>query len=135
MQLAIKTTNPRNKDNVMPKALIVDDSPAELANLRNILTAAGWQTSTASNGAEAVAKANSERPTLILCDIIMPDMDGFEACRQLQANPETKSIPVVFVSSKNQKADHLWAKMQGARSLIGKPYEASQIIETLKAFG
>lgn len=119
----------------MPKALIVDDSPAELANLRNILTSAGWQTSTASNGAEAVAKANSERPTLILCDIIMPDMDGFEACRQLQANPETKSIPVVFVSSKNQKADHLWAKMQGARSLIGKPYEANQILETLKAFG
>jgi len=119
----------------MPKALIVDDSPAELANLRNILSAAGWQTSTASNGAEAVSKALAEKPALILCDIIMPDMDGFEACRQLQANPETKAIPVVFVSSKNQKADHLWAKMQGAKALIGKPYEASQIIETLKAFG
>jgi twitching motility two-component system response regulator PilH len=119
----------------MPKALIVDDSPTELANLRNILTGAGWQTATASNGAEAVAKANAEKPTLILCDIIMPDMDGFEACRQLQANPDTKSIPVVFVSSKNQKADHLWAKMQGARALIGKPYEASQILDTLKAFG
>lgn len=119
----------------MPKALIVDDSPAELANLRNILSGAGWQTSTASNGNEAVAKALSEKPNLILCDIIMPDMDGFEACRQLQADPQTKSIPVVFVSSKNQKADHLWAKMQGAKALIGKPYEAAQIIETLKAFG
>jgi len=119
----------------MPKALIVDDSPTELANLRNILTSAGWQTATASNGNEAVSKALSEKPTLILCDIIMPDMDGFEACRQLQANPETKAIPVVFVSSKSQKADHLWAKMQGARALIGKPYEAAQILETLKAFG
>lgn len=119
----------------MPKALIVDDSPAELAHLRNILTAAGWQTSTASNGTEAVAKAITEKPSLILCDIIMPDMDGFEACRQLQANPDTKAIPVIFVSSKNQKADHLWAKMQGARALIGKPYEATQILDTLKAFG
>jgi len=119
----------------MPKALIVDDSPAELANLRNILSSAGWQTATATNGSEAVAKALSEKPNLILCDIIMPDMDGFEACRQLQANPDTKSIPVVFVSSKNQKADHLWAKMQGAKALIGKPYEASQILETLRAFG
>jgi twitching motility two-component system response regulator PilH len=61
-------------------------------------------------------------------------MDGFEACRQLQANADTKAIPVVFVSSKNQKADHLWAKMQGAKSLIGKPYEASQILETLRTY-
>ena len=119
----------------MNKALIVDDSAAELANLRSILTGAGWHTIAATSGAEAVQKAQSEKPTLILLDIVMPDMDGYEACRLLQANAETKSIPVVFVSSKNQKADQLWAKMQGAKSLIGKPYEAAQILETLKAFG
>lgn len=119
----------------MSKALIVDDSPAELANLRSILTGAGWHTVTASNGTEAVQKALIEKPALILCDIVMPDMDGYEACRQLQAHPETKSIPVVFVSSKNQKADQLWAKMQGAKALIGKPYQPEQILETLKAFG
>ncbi len=118
----------------MPKALIVDDSPTELANLLNILTGAGWQAVTASNGNEAVAKALSEKPGLILCDIIMPDMDGFEACRQLQANADTKAIPVVFVSSKNQKADHLWAKMQGAKALIGKPYDASQILDALRTY-
>jgi twitching motility two-component system response regulator PilH len=119
----------------MPKALICDDSAAELANLRSILTDAGWHSVTASNGAEAVQKAASEKPTVIFLDIIMPDMDGYEACRQLQANADTKNIPVVFVSSKNQKADQIWAKMQGGKSLIGKPYTPDQIHETLKAYG
>lgn len=119
----------------MRKVLIVDDSPAELANLRTILTDAGWQSVTANSGAEAVSRALSEKPCLILMDIVMPDMDGYEACRSLQQNPQTKSIPVVFVSSKNQKADHLWAKMQGAKGLIGKPYKPSEILDTLKAYG
>jgi len=119
----------------MSKVLIVDDSPAELANLRSILSDAGWHSVTATNGADAVVKAAAEIPTLILMDIIMPDMDGYEACRTLQKNPDTKAIPVVFVSSKNQKADHMWAKMQGAKGLIGKPYEAGEILDTLKAYG
>lgn len=119
----------------MGKILIVDDSPSEVANLRSILTDAGWQSVTASNGAEAVAKASSEKPSLILMDIIMPDMDGYEACRTLQQDPATKNIPVVFVSSKNQKADQMWAKMQGAKALIGKPYNAGEILDTLKAYG
>jgi twitching motility two-component system response regulator PilH len=119
----------------MGKVLIVDDSPAELANLRSILTDAGWHSVTASNGAEAVQKAAAEKPNMILLDIIMPDMDGYEACRMLQANPETKTIPVVFVSSKNQKADQMWAKMQGAKALIGKPYTPAQILETIRTFG
>lgn len=119
----------------MPKALICDDSAAELANLRSILTDAGWHSVTASNGAEAVQKAAAEKPALIFLDIIMPDMDGYEACRQLQAGAETKGIPVVFVSSKNQKADQIWAKMQGGKALIGKPYSPDQILDTLKAFG
>jgi len=119
----------------MNKALIVDDSPAELAKLRTILTDAGWLTVTASSGAEAIKKAETEKPSLILLDIVMPDMDGYEACRSLQQHDSTKNIPVVFVSSKNQKADHLWAKMQGARALIGKPYSPDQILETLKAYG
>lgn len=118
----------------MPKALIVDDSPTELANLRGILSTAGWHAVTATSGAEAVSKAVAEKPGVIFLDIIMPDMDGFEACRQLQANPETRQIPVVFVTSKNQKADHLWAKMQGAKALIGKPYEPGQILDSLKTF-
>jgi twitching motility two-component system response regulator PilH len=118
----------------MSKILIVDDSPAELANLRSILDQNGWHSVTASSGAEAVRKAVVEKPNLILMDIVMPDMDGYEACRQLQAEPVTKGIPVVFVSSKSQKADQLWVKMQGGKALIAKPYTSQQILDAIKAF-
>jgi twitching motility two-component system response regulator PilH len=115
--------------------LVVDDSPAELASLRSILTDRGYQTLSASTGKEALVKAHAEKPTLILMDIVMPEMDGYEACRTLQADPATKSIPIVFISSKNQKADQMWAKMQGAKALISKPYTREQIIEVLGALG
>lgn len=118
----------------MQKALIVDDSPAELVNLRNILTDAGWSSVTASNGNEAIRKAVDERPSVIFCDILMPEMDGYQTCRELQARPETRGIPLVFVSSKNQKADQLWARMLGAKDLIGKPYTASQVLTALRAY-
>lgn len=113
--------------------LIVDDSSAEIANLRAIVTEAGWAAITANSGREAVDRARNEKPSVILMDIVMPEMDGYEACRALQADPATKSIPIVMVSTKNQKADHLWAKMQGARALVGKPYSKGDIIDAIKA--
>jgi twitching motility two-component system response regulator PilH len=115
------------------KVLVVDDSPAELANLVGIVNEGGWLPVTATNGKEAVAKAKAEKPGAILMDIVMPEMDGYEACRTLRADPETKNIPIVFVSSKNQKADQLWATMQGGKALIGKPFEKTQILTALKA--
>jgi twitching motility two-component system response regulator PilH len=118
----------------MSKILIVDDSSAELASLRTILQELGWNSVTATNGAEAIQKAVSDKPALILMDIVMPDMDGYEACRQLQADPATRSIPVVFVSSKNQKADQMWAKMQGAKTLISKPITSAAIADAIKAY-
>ena len=116
------------------KILVVDDSPVELANLRMLLHDHGYDTVTATTGRECVEKAIIEMPSLILLDIIMPDMDGYEACRRLRADAKTKTIPVVFVSSKNQKADQLWATMQGAKALIGKPYTPEQILQTVRAF-
>jgi twitching motility two-component system response regulator PilH len=116
------------------KILIVDDSAAELANLRTLLHDAGYDTVTASNGREAVAKAQAETPSMILMDVVMPDMDGYEACRQLRANANTKQIPVVIVSSKSQKADQIWASMQGAKALIGKPPKAEDVLAAVRAY-
>lgn len=116
------------------KILIVDDSAAELMQLRTWLHEAGYDTSTASNGKEAVTKANAELPSMILMDVVMPEADGYEACRQLRANPATKAIPVVIVSSKSQKADQLWASMQGAKLLIGKPPKKEDVLAAVKAF-
>lgn len=114
-------------------ALIVDDSRSELANLKSILSDAGWMVSTADQGKEAIQKAKAEKPSIIFLDIVMPDMDGYEACRLLAADPDTKDIPVVFVTSKGQKADKVWGQMQGAKGHVTKPYSADQITDQLKA--
>ena len=116
------------------KVLVVDDSPTDLTNIKSIVDEAGCIVVTATSGKEAVEKAKSEKPDLIFMDIIMPDMDGYAACRLLNNENETKNIPVIFVTSKNQKADRLWAQMQGGKAFVTKPYAADAIIDQLKAF-
>lgn len=117
------------------KVLVVDDSATEVTNMKTILSEAGCLVITASNGAEAVAKAKAEKPAVIFLDIVMPDMDGYEACRHLSADPQTKSIPVVFVTNKGQKADQVWGQLQGAKGYIVKPARAEQVVEQLKHAG
>lgn len=116
------------------KVLVVDDSPTDLANIKSIVTEAGCIVVTATTGKEAVEKAKAEKPDVIFMDIIMPDMDGYAACRFLANEGKTKDSPVVFVTSKNQKADRLWAQMQGGKAFVTKPYTADAIIDQLKAF-
>ena len=116
------------------KILIVDDSPTELMNMRSILAEAGYTALTASNGKEALACAKADKPDLIFLDIVMPDLDGFGTCRALAKDSATKHIPVVFVTSKNQKADRVWAQMQGAKGYITKPYSADNVLHHIQAF-
>lgn len=115
------------------KILICDDSPVDLQNLRNALQGTNCVLVSATNGQEALDKAKSELPDVIFMDIVMPGMDGFATCRTLRDDPTTKSIPVIFVSSKNQKADKVWAQMQGARDLVGKPYDPKEILTALSS--
>jgi twitching motility two-component system response regulator PilH len=115
------------------KILVCDDSVTDLTKIKTIVEGAGYIAVTASSGIEAITRAKADKPDLILLDVIMPEMDGFEACRKLRQDPETKQIPVIFVTSKNQKADRVWAQMQGAQDLISKPYNPEQIIEKLRA--
>lgn len=115
------------------KVLVVDDSLTELSNLAEIVSATGCTVIRASNGREALELAAREKPDIIFMDIIMPEMDGYEATRRLANESGTRGIPIIFVSSKNQKADKLWGQMQGAKGYITKPFTADQIIEQLKA--
>ena len=115
------------------KALVVDDSAADLANIKAVLADAGCLVLTATNGAEAITKAKAEKPSIIFLDVVMPDMDGYEACRQLAQDGDTKGIPVVFVTSKGQKADKVWGELQGAKGHVSKPYTADQIIDQMKS--
>ncbi len=118
----------------MNQALVVDDQAADRERISGILRDAGWQVDTAISGSEALVKVRDRRPDIIFMDIVMPDMDGYQACRRLAADADTRTIPVVFVSTKSQRADQVWARMQGGKELIAKPYTPDQVLEALKKF-
>ena len=113
------------------KVLVVDDSPIDLQHLKTIVQDAGYQVITATNGSEAQEKAKSQTPDVILMDVVMGGVDGFEACRNITKNSDTKNIPVFFVTSKNQRADRVWGELQGGKGLIAKPFTRDQIIRTI----
>jgi len=113
-------------------ALVVDDQASARVRMTTILTDAGWRVSTAGNAAEAIEKARTERPSIIFMDIVMPGMDGYQACRKLAVDPLTRAIPVVFVSTKCERADQVWARMQGGKALIGKPFSDAQVLDALR---
>jgi twitching motility two-component system response regulator PilH len=115
----------------MKKVLVVDDSLVDLKHLERIVADAGAVVVTASNGTEAIAAAKQHQPQLILLDVNMPGLDGFSTARQLAADPVTKAIPVVFVTSKDQKADRVFAQMLGAKGYVTKPYTAQDILSKL----
>lgn len=115
----------------MKKVLVVDDAPVDSQNLQRIFADAGWVVVMANSGVEAVSKAKAETPDLIMMDVNMPGLDGFSATRQLMQDPATKGIPVVFVTSKDQKADRVFAQMLGAKGYVTKPYTANQILDTI----
>lgn len=114
------------------KVLVCDDSSTDRSNLERIVSGNGCMVITASNGKEALDKARAEKPDLIFLDVIMPELDGFATCRALQNDPDTKSIPVIFVTSKGQKADRVWGQMQGGKNLVAKPYDDAEIAQQLK---
>jgi CheY-like chemotaxis protein len=115
------------------KVLIVDDAQVDRSNLERIVADAGHMTLLAESGLQALERAKRDQPDLIFMDVNMPEMDGFATTRKLKGDDATKGIPIVFVSSKNQKADLAWGKMLGAKGYITKPYTKEQVLEQLKA--
>ncbi len=112
----------------MKRVLIVDDAPVDAQNLRRIFSDAGWTVLVAATGTDGVVAAKRDLPDLILMDVNMPGLDGFSATRQLMQDPTTKGIPVVFVTSKDQKADRVFAQMLGAKGFVTKPYTDDQVL-------
>jgi twitching motility two-component system response regulator PilH len=115
------------------KVLVVDDSDTDLRNLQQIVSGAGYSVITARSGKDAVAMAKSEHPDAVLLDVIMPEMNGFQACRAITSDASTKDIPVILVSSKGEKTDKVWGQEQGARGYVTKPYTPDQILNELRA--
>jgi len=105
----------------MAKVLIVDDSPAQVLTLKTLLEEWGHETLTAQNGDQALQIAREEQPNVILMDIVMPGMSGFQTTRKLSKDQTTHSIPVIFVSTKDGEADRVWGMRQGATAFVTKP--------------
>lgn len=114
------------------KILVVDDAAADRLNLQKILIEKGYQVSAVSSGKEALQRAADEKPDLVFMDIVMDEMDGFQACRKLKDANETSHIPIVMVTSKNQPVDRIWAERKGANAFITKPYTAEQIHQEIE---
>ncbi len=116
------------------KILVVDDMLTDRIYLRNILLEAGFEVLTACSGREALETARLQQPDLVFLDIVMDDMDGYQACRKLTTAEETRHIPVIMVSANTQRVDRVWAQRQGARAYVGKPYTADDITAQIRKF-
>ena len=117
----------------MSKVLVVDDSPTEVFQFKDILEKLGHEVITAENGSDGVEKAISHLPDLVLMDIVMPGMNGFQATRKICRGAQTKHIPVIIVSSKDQETDKVWGVRQGAKGYITKPVDREELISVIKS--
>ena len=111
--------------------LVVDDSPTERFFTVDLLTKAGYQVTTAENGEEGIAKAKATKPDLILMDVVMPNLNGFQATRTIAREKTTSHIPVILVTTKDQETDRVWGLRQGAKGYITKPVNEAQLVKAI----
>ncbi len=117
------------------KILIVDDSPTERHVLNDLLTKSGYEVVASDNGEDAILKARSLKPDLILMDVVMPGLNGFQATRAISRDPDTRAIPIILCTSKSQETDKIWGMRQGARDYIVKPVNRDELLEKIAAIG
>jgi len=117
------------------RILIVDDSATERHMLSDLLTKAGYDVLASDNGEDAIVKAREVKPDLILMDVVMPGLNGFQATRAITREEKTKHIPVIICTTKDQETDKIWGLRQGARDYVTKPIGESDLIEKIKALG
>jgi twitching motility two-component system response regulator PilH len=117
------------------KILLVDDSATERHVIGEMLKKNGYEVVFATSGEEGIAKSKSERPDLVVMDVVMPGLNGFQACRTITQDAETKHIPVILCTTKNQQTDKIWAIRQGAKDYVTKPVDAAELLGKIAAQG
>lgn len=115
-----------------PTVLIVDDNPANLSVLSDALDQAGLEVWVAKSGKVALERVKYALPNLILLDVMMPEMDGFETCRQLKASPQTKDIPIIFMTALSETASKVEGFQVGAVDYITKPFQQEEVLSRVK---
>jgi twitching motility two-component system response regulator PilH len=117
----------------MTLVLIVDDSPTEVHVLSGYLKKHGFDTATAADGKEGIEKARALKPDLILMDVVMPGVNGFQATRELARSEETAGIPIIMVTTKGLETDKIWGMRQGAVEYLVKPVTEAQLVEKIRS--
>jgi twitching motility two-component system response regulator PilH len=116
----------------MSKVLVVEDSVTQREMISNLLKNSGLTVSVAGDGVEALARLQNTIPDLVVLDIVMPRMNGYEVCRRIKSDAKTKNIPVVMCSSKGEEFDRYWGLKQGADAYIAKPFQPTELVGTVK---
>ena len=117
----------------MARVLIVDDSPTETYKISQLLSKYGYEVLTAETGEQGIELARAEMPDVVLMDIVMPGMNGFQATRQLTKDAKTCEIPVIIVTTKDQETDRLWGTRQGAKGYLTKPVDGETLVNAIKS--
>ena len=117
----------------MVKILIVEDTPSEMKLMTLYLKDNGYQVISADNAKDGLDLVSKEKPDVVITDVVMEGMNGFEFCRTLKKNPDTEKIPVIACTSRNQDLDKLWGKKQGVNVYVTKPYSQEDIINAVKS--
>jgi len=117
------------------KVMVVDDSPTERAYLENLLKKNGFEVILIDSGEAAIERARIDHPDLILMDVVMPGLNGFQATRAITRDDATKHIPVVICTTKDQETDKIWGLRQGAKDYVTKPINEADLIDKIKSFG
>ena len=115
------------------RILIVDDSPTERHVLHDVLGKAGYDVLASDSGEDAIAKARALHPDLILMDVVMPGLNGFQATRAISRDAATRNIPIIICTSKSQETDKIWGMRQGARDYIVKPVNRDELLAKIAA--
>ena len=117
------------------KILVVDDSPTERLALQELLTREGYQVVSAESGEQAITASKSEKPDLILMDVVMPGMNGYQATRTISRDEGTRDIPIIMCTSKGQETDKIWGMRQGALDYLVKPVDHDELLARIRAMG
>ncbi len=112
--------------------LVVEDSPPQREMITKILQESGMIVQSASDGLEAMEMIQQNCPDVLVLDVVMPRMNGYELCRKLKADPKTEKVLVVMCSTKGEEFDKYWGMRQGADAYIAKPFQPAELISTIK---
>jgi len=115
----------------MARILIVDDSPSQLMGMKRIVEKLGHEALSAEDGAQGVEVAKANVPDLILMDVVMPNLNGFQATRAISKEATTSHIPIVLVTTKDQETDKVWGMRQGAKAYITKPFNEAELVAVI----